>query len=85
LLYVVYDLGYGADRLDMHTDAIRPGTRCLIVDDLLATGGTMAACCDLVRQAGGEIAGVAVLIELEFLGGRSKLKDLNPIYAVIGY
>jgi adenine phosphoribosyltransferase len=82
---VEYDLEYGSDRLEMHADAIQPGTRCLIVDDLLATGGTMAACCDLVRRAGGDIAGVAVLIELEFLGGRSKLDGIDPIYAVIGY
>ena len=82
---VEYDLEYGSGQLEMHADAIRTGARCLIVDDLLATGGTMAACCDLVRRAGGEIVGVAVLIELESLGGRAKLKGIDPIYAVIAY
>ncbi len=82
---VEYDLEYGSSQLEIHADAIQTGTRCLIVDDLLATGGTMAACCDLVRQGGGDIVGVAVLIELEFLGGRAKLDGIDPIYAVIRY
>lgn len=82
---VEYDLEYGSGQLEMHADAIQAGARCLIVDDLLATGGTMAACCELVRRAGGEIVGVAVLIELEFLGGRAKLEGIEPIYAVITY
>src|SRR6478736_195005 len=59
-----YDLEYGKDTLEMHADAIVKGQRVLVVDDLLATGGTMKACCDLVKQLGGELAGVAVLIEL---------------------
>ena len=80
-----YDLEYGSDRLEIHLDAIKPGTRCLIVDDLLATGGTMGACCKLVEQAGGEIAGIALLIELEFLNGRAKLGDVGPIHSVLQY
>ncbi|MDW8263561.1 MAG: adenine phosphoribosyltransferase, partial [Phycisphaerales bacterium] len=61
---MTYDLEYGKDQLEMHEDAIIHGQRVLVVDDVLATGGTMKACCDLVQQLGGEIAGVAVLIEL---------------------
>src|SRR6202161_329025 len=66
-----YDLEYGKDALEMHADAIAHGQRVLIVDDVLATGGTMKACCDMVDQLGGELAGVAGLIELVGLeGGR---------------
>src|SRR5437870_8512784 len=68
-----YDLEYGKDTLEMHADAIIKGQRVLIVDDLLATGGTMNACCDLVKKLGGDVAGIAVLIELAGLGGREKL------------
>lgn len=68
-----YKLEYGMDTLEMHADAIKPGQRVLIVDDLLATGGTMTACYDLVQKLGGEIVGIAVLIELMSLHGRSKL------------
>jgi adenine phosphoribosyltransferase len=70
-----YDLEYGTDTLEMHTDAVTPGTRVLMVDDLLATGGTMAASCDMVQKAGGKIVGVEFLIELSFLHGREKLKS----------
>src|SRR5436309_14753710 len=66
-----YNLEYGKDTLEMHADAIVKGQRVLIVDDVLATGGTMKACVDLVKQLGGELCGVAVLIELEALAGRS--------------
>src|ERR1700722_18055164 len=62
-----YDLEYGTDTLEMHTDAIIRDQRVLIVDDVLATGGTMKACCELVKQLGGNIVGVAVLTELTFL------------------
>jgi adenine phosphoribosyltransferase len=79
-----YDLEYGTDTLQMHADAIRPGQRVLIVDDVLATGGTMRACCDLVRQLGGEIVGAAVLTELVALGGRTKVGDV-PVHSVIQY
>ena len=68
-----YELEYGTDAVEMHADAIRPGEKVLMVDDLLATGGTMAAACDLVRGLGGEIVGVTFLIELGFLHGRDKL------------
>lgn len=79
-----YDLEYGKDTLEMHADAIVKGQRVLIVDDLLATGGTMKACCELVEHLGGNIAGVAVLIELTGLGGREKLTP-NDVHAVIQY
>jgi adenine phosphoribosyltransferase len=79
-----YDLEYGQDTLEMHADTIKPGQRVLIVDDVLATGGTMKACCDLVKQLGGELAGVAVLIELDFLKGRSKLPT-ETVHSVIVY
>ncbi|MEO7272993.1 MAG: adenine phosphoribosyltransferase [Vicinamibacterales bacterium] len=68
-----YDLEYGSDSLEMHDDAIGVGQRVLIVDDLLATGGTAKATVDLVKRGGGSIVGVAVLIELTELGGRAKL------------
>lgn len=68
-----YELEYGTDALEMHADAIGPQHRVLIVDDLLATGGTMRACCDLVADQGATIVGVTVLIELRFLNGRAKL------------
>lgn len=79
-----YDLEYGKDTLEMHADAIVKGQRVLIVDDLLATGGTMKACCDLVNELGGEIAGIAVMIELADLHGRDKLKPYG-IHSVIRY
>ncbi|MBN2212196.1 MAG: adenine phosphoribosyltransferase [Sedimentisphaerales bacterium] len=68
-----YTLEYGTDRLEMHADAIRHGERVLMVDDLLATGGTMEACCKMVRSLGGEIVGVSFLVELAFLKGKEKL------------
>ncbi len=79
-----YDLEYGKDSLEMHADAIVKGQRVLIVDDLLATGGTMKACCDLVHHLGGELAGVAVLIELAGLKGREKLGGV-PVHSVLRY
>ena len=80
-----YDLEYGKDTLEMHADAIVRGQRVLIVDDLLATGGTMKACCDLVNNLGGTIAGVAVLIELAGLGGREKVSPPHEVHAVVRY
>lgn len=82
---VDYTLEYGSDRIEIHADAIKPGQRVLIVDDLLATGGTMAACCQLVQQMQGQIVGVSLLIELAFLAGRSKLPDCGPIQAILQY
>jgi adenine phosphoribosyltransferase len=79
-----FDLEYGQDTLEMHADSIVAGQRVLIVDDVLATGGTMKACCDLVKQLGGELVGVAVLIELAGLNGRSKL-DNTPVHSVLQY
>jgi adenine phosphoribosyltransferase len=78
-----YDLEYGKDTLEMHADAIVKGQRVLVVDDLLATGGTMKACCDMVEKLGGHVAGAAVLIELNGLGGRAKVG--TPVHAVIEY
>jgi adenine phosphoribosyltransferase len=79
-----YDLEYGSDVLEVHADALSPGQRVLMVDDLLATGGTMAACIELVRGLGAEIAATAFLIELAFLDGRRKLGDV-PVHAAITY
>lgn len=83
-LSMTYDLEYGKDTLEMHADSIVRGQRVLVVDDLLATGGTMRASCDLVERAGGQIVGVAVLIELSALNGRSKLGQY-PVHSVIQY
>ena len=79
-----YELEYGTDKLEIHADAVKPGQRVLLVDDLLATGGTMRACCRMVKQLGGEIVGISFLIELAFLGGRTKLGGYN-IHTVISY
>ena len=79
-----YELEYGTDRMEIHCDAISPGDRVLIVDDLLATGGTMAACCRLVAALGGEIVGLAVLIELTFLNGRRKVADY-PVHSILTF
>src|ERR1700722_20396373 len=76
-----YDLEYGKDSLEMHADAIVKGQRVLVVDDLLATGGPMKACCDMVTHLGGKIAGIAVLIELSGLNGRDRL--CAPVHSVI--
>ncbi len=81
---VTYDLEYGTDTIEMHADAIQPDMRVLMVDDLLATGGTMAACCEMVEKAGGHIVGVEFLIELSFLSGRKKLEGY-PIRSQIVY
>ena len=80
-----YALEYGTDCLEVHEDAISRGQRVLMVDDLLATGGTMRACCDLIRQLGGDMVGVTVLIELTFLAGRDRLKPHDDVHAVIRY
>ncbi len=79
-----YELEYGTDTLEMHADAVLPGQKVLIVDDVLATGGTMRACCDLVEQLGGDIVGVAVLTELTFLNGREKVAP-HQVHSVITY
>ena len=79
-----YELEYGTDLLEIHRDAIGPGERILIVDDVLATGGTAAAVIRLVERLGGEVVGLTFLIELGFLGGRKKLGDAD-VRAVISY
>jgi len=81
---MTYDLEYGTDSLEMHADAIVAGQRVLVVDDVLATGGTMKACCDLVKQLGGNVCGIAVLIELAALNGRSKL-GVHEVHSVLKY
>jgi adenine phosphoribosyltransferase len=79
-----YSLEYGKDALEMHKDAIKPGAKVLIVDDLLATGGTTQAVISMVKSLGGEIAGLAFLIELEFLEGRKALSEYN-VFSLIKY
>jgi len=81
---VSYDLEYGQDSLEIHLDAIQPGQRVLLVDDLLATGGTMAATVQLVEKLGGKIAGIAFAIELDFLKGRAKLENYD-VYSLLHY
>jgi len=83
-LKVRYDLEYGSDSLEIHKDAIQRGQRVIIVDDLLATGGTMLATTSLVKQLGGEIVGIAVAIELDFLKGRDKFSDTD-VFSLIHY
>jgi adenine phosphoribosyltransferase len=72
-----YELEYGTESLELHTDAFDPGDRVLIVDDVLATGGTARAAANLVEQAGGKVSGLAFVIELEFLHGREKLSGYD--------
>lgn len=79
-----YALEYGRDALEMHRDAVRPGRRVLIVDDLLATGGTALAAARLVERLGGRVAGLAFVVELDFLGGRKKLKGY-PVKSLVHY
>jgi len=81
---VHYELEYGVDALEIHEDAIRPGDNVLLVDDLLATGGTMKACIELVRALRGNIVGLAFLIELNFLKGREKLAPY-PVHSVLRF
>ena len=81
---VEYSLEYGTNVVEMHTDAIRPGQRVLIVDDLLATGGTTSAAMELVEKLGGHIAGIAFLVELTFLKGREQLGG-HDVFALIKY
>jgi adenine phosphoribosyltransferase len=79
-----YELEYGTDSLEAHSDAIAPGTRVLVADDLLATGGTARAMCNLVENAGATVAGVAFLIELSYLNGRARLVPYEVV-SIITY
>jgi adenine phosphoribosyltransferase len=79
-----YDLEYGTDRLEVHLDAIRPGQRALIVDDVLATGGTARATAQLVERLGGVVIGFAFVIELGFLGGRERIEG-HPVLSLVTY
>ncbi len=83
-LEVAYDLEYGQDRIEVHEDAIEAGERVLIVDDLMATGGTAAAAVELVRRLEGNLVGAAFLVELEFLQGRSKVPGVE-IFSLLKY
>ena len=83
-IFATYDLEYGTDTLEAHADAIREGARVLVADDLLATGGTARAMCELVERAGGVVAGVVFLIELGFLTGRDHLAPY-PVTSLIVY
>jgi adenine phosphoribosyltransferase len=78
-----YDLEYGVNTLELHVDAIRPGERVVVVDDLLATGGTVQAATRLVESVGGSVAGLVFVVELGFLNGRSKLPGYDTTSLVI--
>lgn len=79
-----YQLEYGSDTLEVHTDAFGSGQRVLLIDDVLATGGTMRACRDLVLSTGAEVVATAFVIELSFLGGRDKLKP-GEVFSLVTY
>ena len=81
---VTYELEYGSDTVEIHKDAIRPGQRALIVDDLLATGGTAAACVKLARSLGGDVVGLAFALELTFLKGRERLANCD-VFSLLQY
>ena len=81
---VRYDLEYGTDCLEVHRDAVEPGERVLIVDDLLATGGTACAAAKLVEEVGGKVIGLGFVVELTFLNGRSKLAG-HDVFSLLQY
>ena len=85
LVEVEYQLEYGSDRLQARNDALRPGERVLIVDDVLATGGTLAAARELVERLGAHLVGASVLIELDALAGRKRWPDGVPLHALLHY
>jgi adenine phosphoribosyltransferase len=83
---IEYELEYGTDGIEMHKDSIKTGQKVLLVDDLLATGGTIKAAAELVKKVGGQLVGFCFLIELSYLSGRKKIKDLGvDIYSLIQY
>jgi adenine phosphoribosyltransferase len=82
---VKYDLEYGTDSVEVHVDAVKPGQTVLMVDDLLATGGTMEASCRLIESIGAKVGGCAFLVELGFLKGRERLARYGPVVALLGY
>ncbi len=79
-----YSLEYGTDSVEMHIDAIQPGQNVILVDDLLATGGTIRACAELIENRGARVSGCLFLVELEFLKGRRKLEKF-PVFSLISY
>jgi adenine phosphoribosyltransferase len=81
---VTYELEYGSDQLEIHQDAVKPGQRVLLCDDLLATGGTASAAIELVRKLGGELAGAAFAVELSFLNGRAKIPGVD-VFSLLKY
>ena len=81
---VTYDLEYGSDTLEIHRDAIAPGQRVLLVDDLLATGGTMEATLKLVNELGGQVVGLAFAVELDFLRGRERFPE-QDVFSLLHY
>ena len=83
---IEYELEYGVDKIEIHTDAISPGSKVLIIDDLIATGGTAAACAELVEKLGGKVIECAFVVELPDLGGRKKLEDRGiPVYSMVKF
>lgn len=82
---VTYDLEYGTDTIEIHKDAIEQGKRVVLIDDLLATGGTAAAACQLITKTGGDLAGVAFAVELEFLSGRNVLPKNVEVLSMVQY
>ena len=85
-LSVEYELEYGSDEVEIHTDSFEPGQKVLIIDDLIATGGTACAAVQLVRQAGAEVVGASFVIDLPDLGGSEKLAAMNvPVRTLIGF
>jgi adenine phosphoribosyltransferase len=80
-----YALEYGSDRLEIHADALPANARVLVIDDVLATGGTLRAAVALARQQGAEVVGAAVLVELAFLGARERWNDPAPLWSVLAF
>jgi len=79
-----YSLEYGSDTVEMHADAVQPGERILLIDDLIATGGTARAVAELITECGGEVVEIGFVIELDFLRGRELLKDF-PVFSILQY